>query len=269
MITTVPLNFSNLPSKSMAITFASNVLHLLFPHEDQNTVRLIHQADAEQQLRMQLHALLDNMHLRKFENIELVVDNFILQLPAIKNELMKDAAFYVESDPAAESIEEVVMAYPGFFAICIYRISHALYHLKIPILPRIVSEYAHSNTGIDIHPGARISCPFFIDHGTGVVIGQTAVVGSHVKIYQGVTLGALAVRKEAKGIKRHPTIEDRVIIYAGSCVLGGHTVVGHDTVIGGNVWLTKSVPSHSVVYHKSEVKIREKSNMDEVIDFVI
>lgn len=194
---------------------------------------------------------------------------FSEKLETIYRALIDDARFFEESDPAAESIEEVIAAYPGFYAIAVYRIAHELYLLKVPVLPRLLSEYAHTKTGIDIHPGASIDVPFFIDHGTGVVIGQTTVIGKHVKLYQGVTLGALAVRKEESGAKRHPTIEDNVIIYAGSCILGGKTTVGHDSVIGGNVWLTDSVLPYSIVYHTNQIKVRDKSELNEVINFII
>jgi serine O-acetyltransferase len=161
-----------------------------------------------------------------------------------------NAAFV--GDPAAYSKEEVIITYPGFYAVCIYRFAHALHALKIPLLPRLMSEYAHEKTGIDIHPGAHIEESFFIDHGTGVVIGETAIIGRNVKIYQGVTLGALSVKKKMQSIKRHPTIESDVVIYANSIILGGETVVGRGSVIGGNVWLTQSVPAASVVFNKLE-----------------
>ena len=183
--------------------------------------------------------------------------------------LVADARFFVESDPAADCIEEVIVAYPGFYAISVFRVAHILYDLKVPILPRLLTEHAHTQTGIDIHPGATIGVPFFIDHGTGIVVGQTTLIGNRVKLYQGVTLGALAVRKEAQGQKRHPTIEDNVIIYAGSCILGGDTTVGNDSVIGGNVWLTESVLPYSIVYTQTDTRIRDKSEMREVIDYVI
>ena len=141
--------------------------------------------------------------------------------------------------------------------------------MKIPVLPRVISEYAHTKTGIDIHPGATIGNHFFIDHGTGIVIGETAIIGSSVKIYQGVTLGALYVGKELANKKRHPTIEDNVIIYAGSTILGGDTVIGHDTVVGGNSWITESVQPFSVVYHKPSVVIRDSKKFVEPINFVI
>ncbi len=183
---------------------------------------------------------------------------FFGEIPLVYTRLMQDAKLYKECDPAAHCAEEVILCYPGFYAVMVYRISHVLHELKIPVLPRVISEYAHSQTGIDIHPGASIGPAFYIDHGTGVVIGETTVIGRNVKVYQGVTLGATFVEKELSGVRRHPTIEDNVIIYAGSTILGGDTVVGHDTVIGGNVWLTESVPPHSTVYHKPEIVIREK-----------
>jgi len=148
-------------------------------------------------------------------------------------------------------------AYPGFYATAVHRLSHWLTLQKVPVLPRLFSEYAHSKTGIDIHPGATIGESFSIDHGTGVVIGETTVIGKNVKIYQGVTLGALSVNKELATQKRHPTIEDNVVIYSGATILGGETIIGRDSIIGGNVWLTNSVPSNSVVYHKSEIGVKD------------
>jgi serine O-acetyltransferase len=160
---------------------------------------------------------------------------------------------------------EVVMAYPGMYAVTVHRLAHELYRLKVPIIPRVMSELAHSKTGIDIHPGATIGERFFIDHGTGVVIGETTVIGNNVKIYQGVTLGALSFPKDAdtgmlmKGHKRHPNVEDNVVIYAGATILGGDTVIGHDSEIGGNVWLMESIPPYSRVYNKPPApEIREK-----------
>ena len=176
-------------------------------------------------------------------------------LPAIREMLQKDILAAYEGDPAARSTMEVVMSYPAITAITVHRIAHALYEQKVPLIPRVMSEYAHSRTGIDIHPGAKIGPGFFIDHGTGVVIGETCVIGSHVKLYQGVTLGALSFEKDVegrlvKGIKRHPDVEDNVVIYAGATILGGDTVIGHDSVIGGNVWLIHSVPPGSKIYNR-------------------
>ncbi len=197
-----------------------------------------------------------------------VAYNLFEKLPGIFEELHRDAIRILNFDPAAHSIEEVLASYPGFFAVAIHRFSHELYKMKVPVLPRLFSEYAHSVTGIDINPGATIGKGFFIDHGTGIVIGETCVIGNNVKVYQGVTLGALSVSKELADVKRHPTIEDNVIIYSGTTILGGNTVIGHDSIIGGNVWLTESVPPYSLVYHKSEVKVRSNIGLDG-IDFVI
>jgi serine O-acetyltransferase len=182
--------------------------------------------------------------------------------------LWLDAEAIEEGDPAAESVEEVVSAYPGFHAIAIYRIAHEFYALEVPIFPRLLSELAHQRTGIDIHPGATIGRSFFIDHGTGIVIGETSVIGERVKIYQGVTLGALSVEKSLSASKRHPTIENGVVIYSNATILGGETVIGHDSVIGGNVWLTESVLPYSVVYNRSEIRVRNRE-ATEPINFVI
>lgn len=183
---------------------------------------------------------------------------FFGQLPEIYRLLNADITAINEGDPAAKSEFEVIRTYPGFFALCFYRIAHALLLLDIPLLPRILTEYAHSQTGIDIHPGAEIGEYMYIDHGTGTVIGETCRIGNHVKLYQGVTLGALSVDKTMSDIKRHPTVEDHVIIYSGATILGGDTTIGHHSIIGGNVWLTKSVQPYSVVYHKAEIEITER-----------
>ena len=185
-----------------------------------------------------------------------IVADFVSRLPEVKRLVATDVQAAYEGDPAATSPMEVIMAYPGLYAVTIHRLAHELYRLKVPIIPRIMSELAHSRTGIDIHPGATIGERFFIDHGTGVVIGETCVIGSNVKLYQGVTLGALSFDKDpvtgalVKGVKRHPNVEDNVVIYAGATILGGETTIGHDSEIGGNVWLKDSVPPHSRVYNK-------------------
>jgi serine O-acetyltransferase len=180
------------------------------------------------------------------------VEQFFNSFPEIARKLDADVQAAYLGDPAAYSKEEVIITYPGFYAVCIYRFAHSLWNLKVPLLPRLMSEYAHEKTGIDIHPGAQIDESFFIDHGTGVVIGETAIIGKNVKIYQGVTLGALSVKKKLQSTKRHPTIEDDVVIYANSIILGGETTVGKGSVIGGNVWLTQSMPAGSVVFNKLE-----------------
>jgi len=194
---------------------------------------------------------------------------FMDTLPSIYQLLRKDAEAIYAFDPAAHSIMEVMAAYPGFYAITIHRIAHQLWLQQLPFLPRLLAEIAHSETGIDIHPGATIGGAFAIDHGTGIVIGETSVIGNNVKIYQGVTLGAINVSKEYAQTKRHPTIEDNVVIYSGATILGGDTIIGHDSIIGGNVWLTASILPNSVVYHKSEVKVKGKDPFDEPINFVI
>lgn len=183
------------------------------------------------------------------------VAKLIQSLPDVKRVLQQDITAAYEGDPAAHSIMEVVMSYPGLQAIAVHRIAHVLYSAGVPLIPRIMSEHAHSQTGIDIHPGATIGPGFFIDHGTGVVIGETSVIGKNVKLYQGVTLGALSFPKDKdgnpiKGIKRHPQVEDNVTIYAGATILGGDTVIGLGSEIGGNVWLTHSVPPNSRVYNQ-------------------
>ena len=203
---------------------------------------------------------------------------FIQALPRLREVLATDVRAAIDGDPAAKSFDEVISTYPGLFAITVQRIAHELHQLKVPRLPRMMTEYAHSFTGIDIHPGARIGKSFFIDHGTGVVIGETTEIGNRVRIYQGVTLGALSMPKEAvesfRDKKRHPTIEDDVIIYSNTTILGGETVIGARTTIGGNVWITESVPPDTKVYlkkpeliysgngKKSAVKNRNKKNTD-------
>ena len=183
-------------------------------------------------------------------------DEFFDGIVEMYQVLNTDIEAILEGDPAAKSRFEVIRAYPGFYAIAFYRIAHALFrNWKFPLLPRILTEHAHSKTGIDIHPPAVIGRHFFIDHGTGIVVGETSVIGDHVKLYQGVTLGALSVDKSMAHIKRHPTVEDHVIIYSGATILGGNTIIGHHSIIGGNVWLTKSIPPYTTVYHKSEIEV--------------
>ncbi len=190
---------------------------------------------------------------------KIVWKKFLVNLPDVLKQLNQDAKCIYLHDPAANSIEEVILAYPGFFAIAVYRLSHEFNKQNMPLIPRMMSEYAHQLTGIDIHPGAIIGSPFFIDHGTGIVIGETCLIKNHVKLYQGVTLGALQVSKEMKNEKRHPTVENNVTIYAQATILGGDTIIGENCTIGGNVWLTESVAANSIVYHKSEIQLKMKS----------
>lgn len=180
---------------------------------------------------------------------------FLAAIPAVREQLTGDVEAAYEGDPAARSFDEIIVSYPGLLAIAVYRIAHELFHLDVPLIPRIMTEFAHRATGIDIHPGAHIGERFFIDHGTGVVIGETTEIGGNVRIYQGVTLGALSFKKDSdgritKGGKRHPTIEDNVVIYAGATILGGETVVGKNSIIGGNVWLLESVPPDTTITHQ-------------------
>lgn len=182
-------------------------------------------------------------------------NTFLKQLPEIKKNIQLDATATEKNDPACKSLEEIYLAYPGFHAIAIYRLSHELFKLNLPVVSRMMSEYIHGITGIDIHPGATIGKSFFIDHGTGIVIGETSIIKNNVKIYQGVTLGGLSIKKSLAQTKRHPTIEDNVTIYANATILGGDIVIGANSIIGANVWITQSVPENSLVTYQSEIKI--------------
>ena len=179
---------------------------------------------------------------------ELIVGSFFEELPAIRHALLLDMEANFRGDPAAKSVDEVILSYPGFRAITVHRLANYFWNAQVPLIPRMMSELVHASTGIDIHPGARIGESFFIDHGTGIVIGETSVIGNNVKLYQGVTLGALSVKKEEGDCKRHPTIEDDVTIYSHATILGGDTIIGRGSVIGGNVWITESVPPNTTVY---------------------
>lgn len=200
---------------------------------------------------------------RDFESVhhaaERLTVDFIGQIPDIQDMILKDVDAEFSGDPAAKSKEDIILSYPGLYAIFVYRYAHALYRMEVPYIPRIMTEYAHGRTGIDINPGAQIGDYFCIDHGTGIVIGETTEIGSHVKIYQGVTLGALSTRKgqALSGVKRHPTIEDNVVIYANTTILGGETVVGENAVVAGNTFVTKSIPANTkVVSMQPELEIR-------------
>lgn len=237
-------------------TALETIIHILFPVCEEEHIETI-----EKKLLSAYEILERNISgLLKKENSKEIVDVFFDALPGIQERLYNDAKSFLKNDPAAESIEEVILAYPGFFALEVHRISHELHKLNVPIIPRLFSEYAHSTVGVDIHPGAVIGDNFFLDHGTGIVIGETCVIGNNVKIYQGVTLGALHVSKKLSKTKRHPTVEDNVVIYAGATILGGETLIGHDSTIGGNVWITHSVAPHSLVQYTSEMKIKTMKN---------
>jgi serine O-acetyltransferase len=257
------------PSMTKSHRFIDNLIYFLFPFkiDKKCTLPLIDLNLA--QLQLDFKDLLTPLEPILEVPVHELNNRFFSVVPDIYESLIKDAQLFVDFDPAARSRESVILYYPGFYAIAVYRLSHELFSLKIPYLPRMISEFAHSKTGIDIHPGALIGDHFFIDHGTGIVVGETTIIGNNVKIYQGVTLGAASVDKSMKGKKRHPTLEDNVIVYSGSTILGGDTVIGHDTVVGGNVWLTKSVPPFSVVFHESKVVIRENKDYSNPINFVI
>ncbi len=194
----------------------------------------------------------------QLENGEALWNQFESQFVLIREKLDLDAIAIESNDPATKSLSEIYLAYPGFHAIAIYRLSHELYKLKAYVISRMMSEYVHGVTGIDIHPGAIIGDSFFIDHGTGIVIGETSIIKTNVKIYQGVTLGGLQIKKSLASKKRHPTIEDHVTIYANATILGGDIVIGANSIIGANVWITKSVPENSLVTYQTEIKIHTK-----------
>lgn len=256
------------PDKVLSENFTNDLFNFLFGSYQREFDSEKKLADAYQDLKHTFSVILFEL-LREESSVKKHTETFFEALPAIYQALLIDADTVLRFDPAAQSIEEVLIAYPGFYATAVYRLSHQLYIQGIKTLPRLLSEYAHSKTGIDIHPGATIGAAFAIDHGTGIVIGETAVIGERVKIYQGVTLGALNVSKELASMKRHPTIEDDVIIYSGATILGGETIIGSGSIIGGNIWLTHSVPPNSVVYHKSEIRIKDKDPFPEPLNFVI
>jgi serine O-acetyltransferase len=252
-----------IPNKKGVEILVKKIFRLFFPFDEKITDSEI--PDPGKIIKQQLEVIISGL----IPENETFTKQFFDILTPIKRTLLKDAEFILDSDPAATNLEEVIAIYPGFFAIYCYRIAHALNQFPVPLLPRMITEYAHKTTGIDIHPGAEIGSPFSIDHGTGIVIGETTKIGNCVKLYQGVTLGALSVDKSKASKKRHPTIEDNVILYAGSTILGGETVVGRNCVIGGNVWLTESIAPFSVVYHKSEIIVRDQNKFQEPGNFII
>lgn len=256
---------SKCPPPEMVITFFNDLLGLLFPEFAFN--RFTNEGAIQKQLehcKTELRTILDDNKGCVKNGISGLEDSFFEQLPYIQELLLQDIDAIFDGDPAAKSKAEVIRTYPGFYAMAAHRIAHELLNLGVTLIPRIISEYAHRQTGIDIHPGAEIGDHFCIDHGTGVVIGETAKIGSHVKLYQGVTLGGLSVNKEDARKKRHPTIEDNVVIYAGATILGGDTVIGKGSIIGGNVWLTKSVPANSKIYYQAKMS-NSKGETDTII----
>jgi serine O-acetyltransferase len=256
------------PLKRDVAAFADALLGILFPQLSDDALAAPDDLAARLVLaRRDLRRLV--APLTGTDRVDQVVTAFADALPRVHAALIEDGEAILAGDPAAESLDEVVAAYPGFLAIAIHRVAHELYVLEVPILPRLLAEVAHTRTGVDIHPGATIGRGFCIDHGTGVVVGETAVIGDRVKLYQGVTLGALSVVKDLAGHKRHPTIGDRVVIYANATVLGGDTVVGNDTIIGGNVFVTSSVAAGSVLYQTSRSRVRRADDGFDDIDFII
>jgi serine O-acetyltransferase len=254
------------PSPAAVVEFHDGLLRTLFP----DFAVLSFSSPREFELHVDgLKLQLDHLLFRCLDTGQLeaekIANDFFESLPSIHSKLLNDADAMLEGDPASKSRNEVIRTYPGFYAIAAYRIANQMVKLGVHDIPRIITEHAHSRTGIDIHPSATIGEYFCIDHGTGVVIGETTHIGSHVKMYQGVTLGALSVNKEDAKRKRHPTIEDFVVIYAGASILGGDTTIGHHSVIGGNVWLTKSVPPNSKVYYQARMHNGDTNESDLVI----
>lgn len=240
------------PDNDEIVDFFRLVVSFLYPHFAKTDIRNIEDIDFYiEKIRSETNRLFSKYPTLCPFQTEDITDQFVDFLPELYESLNKDVATIYEEDPAAKSHDEVIRCYPGFYAISAYRIAHKLLELGIKVIPRIITEHAHSHTGIDIHPGAQIGEYFCIDHGTGVVIGETTIIGNHVKLYQGVTLGALSVDKSKANVKRHPTIQDNVVIYSNATILGGKTIIGENSVIGGNVWITFRIPANSKVYYES------------------
>lgn len=271
------LNRKRLPSRETIITVLASVQELIFPGyfgilglDESNIPARAHNLvcglfeDLCSQISLCLRLETESNTLSDLQNkAEKIAFDFIETIPELRKELSLDVQATYNGDPAAQSYDEVVFSYPGIYAIMVYRIANRLAQLGVPLIPRIMTEHAHNLTGIDIHPKAKIGNSFFIDHGTGVVIGETTIIGDSVKIYQGVTLGALSFAKSAdgsliRGSKRHPTIEENVVIYSGATILGGDTVIGKGSVIGGNVWLTHSVPPYSKVLIEASLRTQPR-----------
>lgn len=253
------------PDKDIVIDMIGKLLRIVYPGFSRDRAYRIY--NTKHNLSMLIEDVMYNLNkqiaivLRSTmepeqaqEKAQQISLEFFRAIPGIRAVAQTDVEAFYDGDPAAFSVDEIVFCYPGLFAITVYRLAHVLYTLEVPMLPRIMTEHAHSVTGIDINPGATIGKYFFIDHGTGIVVGETTVIGDHVKVYQGVTLGALTTRggQSLRGKKRHPTIEDNVTIYAGASILGGGTVIGRDSVIGSNVFITHSIPACTTVSVKSQ-----------------
>jgi serine O-acetyltransferase len=270
----------NLPSQESVNTLARDCMHLLFPgyFDDSGLQKSMVPAHVDNLLaRIERRLRADVEKCLRFSGTpepsaraEAVAAQALGQFPALRQLIQTDVAAAFRGDPAAGSVEEIILAYPCVLVISLQRVAHVLYHLKVPLLPRMLTEFGHERTGADIHPGARLGTHFFIDHCTGVVIGESATLGDHVKLYQGVTLGAKSFEVDdegnpIRGVKRHPDIEDHVTIYPGATILGGTTVIGRNSVIGSHVWLMKSVPPESIVYYQGELTsiVREQRNRHE------
>lgn len=272
----------NLPSQASVNQLATDCMHLLFPGYFEESPltqgdvpalvdRLLAQID--RRLAAEIEKCLRFAKVENAaQNARDLATSFLAQFPELRKIIKTDVDAAYAGDPAARSVEEIILAYPCVLAISLQRLAHVLYHLKVPLLPRMLTEYGHERTGIDIHPGARLGSYFFIDHGTGVVIGETATVGAHVKLYQGVTLGAKSFEldedgRPIKGVKRHPNIGDHVTIYAHATILGGDTHVGAHSIIGSNVWLLKSIPEESVAYFKGDnIVVRSRRKKETLVE---
>ncbi len=233
--------------------FVDSIIKVLFPALCNQSSKNIDQlknnlSNLKIELDTILTCLTDELHNQIDKHT--IIRSFFEELLELEKQMNEDANFILEGDPAAKNFNEVVICYPGFYAIAVYRLAHYFHNCELPLFARILTEYAHRKTGIDIHPGAKIKSPFFIDHGTGVVIGESTNIGKRVKIYQGVTLGATSVDKNLANTKRHPTIEDDVIIYSNATILGGKTTIGKNSIIGGNVWIVDSIPPNSKIFYK-------------------
>lgn len=251
------------PSKEDVSNFYTSLLGTLFPNYSNQTYESLNKFNLHiLNLREELYEILYTQLLNSDLDAHVATKAFFDAIPGIYEKLQQDIIAMFDGDPAATSTDEVVRSYPGFYAIAAYRLAHELAKSGVQIIPRMFTEHAHSVTGIDIHPNAEIGNHFCIDHGTGIVIGETTSIGNHVKIYQGVTLGALSVKKEDAKTKRHPTIEDHVVIYSGATILGGKTIIGEKSIIGGNVWITESVSANTKVYYLNKVITEGGENID-------
>ena len=280
----------NLPSQESVNQLARDFMHLLFPGyfeakalSKEEVPKMVDRLlrDLETRLTSELEKCLRfGVHASPKERAAEITEHMLSELPAVRRVLQTDAVAAFHGDPAARSIEEIIVAYPCVLVISLQRVAHVLYLQDVPLLPRMLTEYAHERTGADIHPGAEIGTHFFIDHGTGVVIGETARIGDHVKIYQGVTLGAKSFVTDdqghpVKGVKRHPELRSHVIVYPGATILGGDTVIGENSVVGSNVWLMQSMPPNSIAYYQGDTasiirpRKRKEALLEEFSDWVI